>query len=106
MNIFCIRRGRILDINSEVIKKVADLARLKVDEKDLEPLMRDLNTIFDWISLLEEVDTQNVSPLTSVADLELHKRDDLAVNKISREEILANSPKADGKFFIVPKVVE
>ena len=96
----------LITIDAEIIKKIAFLARLKIDDNKVEPLRDELNSIFDWIKLLEEVDTDNVSPLTSVVDMELYQRADQVLEVQNRDDILANAPQKEEEFFVVPKVIE
>ena len=53
-------------IDNQTIKRVASLARLKIEEKDLETVHAEFNGILNWVEQLQEVDTQNVEPLFSV----------------------------------------
>ena len=85
---------------------MAVLARIKIAEEELESLNDELNSIFDWIKRLDEVDTKDVLPLTSVMEMELHRRQDEVLEGESREKILANSPENDDVFFVVPKVID
>ena len=79
---------------------------MKVAKKDIEPLGEELNSIFEWIEKLEEVDTEGVAPLTSIFKRDMQKREDKVLEEESREEILSNSPQKNDMFFVVPKVVE
>ena len=67
---------------------------------------RILIVIFDFIEKLNELKTDNVEPLSSIAETKLRLRKDEVKSKNIREEILKNSPKENKDFFVVPKVVE
>ena len=66
----------------------------------------DLNSIFDFIEKLNELNTDKVEPLTSVAETTLKLRSDEVKSKNIRDKILKNSPDENEDFFVVPKVVE
>ena len=67
---------------------------------------KDLNAIFKWIEQLNELNTDNVEPLTSIAETTLRFRKDQIETKNIREDVLKNSPKDNKDYFVVPKVVE
>lgn len=90
----------------ETVRKVARLARLKVEEKDLERYGSQLTNILKFVEQLEEVDTKNVEPLASVVDIKLRLRDDAVTDGGIQKDVLANAPEKMEGFFVVPKVVE
>ena len=67
---------------------------------------KDLNSIFDFIEKLNELKTDNVEPLTSVAETTLKLRTDKVKSKDIREQIIKNSPQDNEDYFVVPKVIE
>jgi aspartyl-tRNA(Asn)/glutamyl-tRNA(Gln) amidotransferase subunit C len=93
-------------IDVAAIKKVASLARIHESDARLEALAGELNDIIAWIEQLNEVDTDGVEPMTSVVDAKLPRRDDVVTEGGDVDRILANAPKRERGFFIVPKVVE
>ncbi len=95
-----------MSLDTETVRKIAFLARINVPEPELKPLAGELNNILGWIEQLSEVDTDGVAPMTSVADMELFKRDDVVSDGNYRDEILANAPDGNETFYRVPKVVE
>ena len=90
----------------KTIKHISKLSRISVDEKKAEKLAGDLNSIFNFIEKLNELNTDNVEPLTSVAETTLKFRSDEVKNQNIREQIIKNSPEDNEDFFVVPKVVE
>jgi len=62
-----------MSLDKATVAKVANLARIRVEEKDLDSLANELNAILGWVEQLSEVDTENVAPMTSVADMQLIK---------------------------------
>ena len=95
-----------MTINLKTIKHISKLSRISVDDKKADKLAGDLNSIFDFIEKLKELDTDNIEPLTSVAETTLKLRVDEVKSGNIREKVLKNSPDENEDFFVVPKVVE
>ena len=95
-----------MSIDLKTIKHISKLSRISVDEHKAEKLAGDLNSIFKFIEKLNELNTENVEPLTSVAATTLKFRSDEVKNQNIREQIIKNSPEDNEDFFVVPKVVE
>ena len=95
-----------MSIDLKTIKHISKLSRISVDEKKAEKLAGDLNSIFNFIEKLNELNTDNVEPLTSVAETTLKFRSYEVKNQNIREQIIKNSPEDNEDFFVVPKVVE
>ena len=95
-----------MSIDLKTIKHISKLSRISVDEKRAEKLADDLNSIFDFIEKLNELKTENIEPLTSVAETTLKLRPDEVKSKNIREQIVKNSPEENEDYFVVPKVIE
>ena len=95
-----------MTIDLKTIKHISKLSRISVDDKKADKLADDLNSIFDFIEKLNELNTDKVEPLTSVAETTLKLRTDEVKTKDIRDQILKNSPDDNEDFFVVPKVVE
>ena len=95
-----------MSIDLKTIKHISKLSRISVDEQKAEKLADDLNSIFKFIEKLNELKTDNVEPLTSVAETTLKFRSDEIKSENIREQIIKNSPEDNEDFFVVPKVVE
>ena len=95
-----------MSIDLKTIKHISKLSRISVDEKRAKKLAGDLNSIFDFIEKLNELKTDNVKPLTSVAVTTLRLRPDEVKSKNIREQIVKNSPQDNEDYFVVPKVIE
>ena len=95
-----------MTIDLKTIKHISKLSRISVDDKKADKLAGDLNSIFDFIEKLNELNTDKVEPLTSVAETTLKLRTDEVKSKNIRDQILKNSPDENEDFFVVPKVVE
>ena len=95
-----------MSIDLKTIKHISKLSRISVNEKKGEKLAGDLNSIFDFIEKLNELKTDNVEPLTSVAETTLKLRSDEVKSKNIREQLVKNSPQDNEDYFVVPKVIE
>ena len=95
-----------MSIDLKTIKHISKLSRISVDEQKAEKLAGDLNSIFEFIEKLNELNTYKVEPLTSVAETTLKFRSDEVKSENIREQIIKNSPEDNEDFFVVPKVVE
>ena len=93
-------------IDAATVRKVARLARIAEPEDRLEPLAKELSGILNWIEQLNEVDTDGVEPMSSAVKTPLPMREDVVTDGGDPARVLANAPKADRNFFVVPKVVE
>jgi aspartyl-tRNA(Asn)/glutamyl-tRNA(Gln) amidotransferase subunit C len=95
-----------MTIDLKTIKHISKLSRISVDDEKAKKLAGDMNSIFDFIEKLNELDTDNVEPLTSVAETTLKLRVDEVKSGNIREDVLKNSPDENEDFFVVPRVVE
>ena len=93
-------------IDLKTVKHISKLARISIEEKKAKKLAHDLNSIFEFIEKLNQLDTDKVEPLTSIAETKLQLRNDKIKSENIREQILKNSPNENKDFFVVPKVVE
>ncbi|PJA98215.1 MAG: Asp-tRNA(Asn)/Glu-tRNA(Gln) amidotransferase GatCAB subunit C [Ignavibacteriales bacterium CG_4_9_14_3_um_filter_30_11] len=95
-----------MSISKEQVKHIAKLARLKLNDEELESYTKELSSILDYIEKLNELDTANVEPLTHPIENNNVFREDELEDSVSREDALKNAPKEDGKYFKVPKVIK
>jgi aspartyl-tRNA(Asn)/glutamyl-tRNA(Gln) amidotransferase subunit C len=93
-------------IDADTVRKVAGLARIRIEEDRLEALAAELSGILAWIEQLAEVDTDGVQPMTSAVAVPLPMRQDVVTDGGDAAAVLANAPKTERGFFVVPKVVE
>jgi len=95
-----------MTIDLKTIKQISKLSRISIDDEKAKKLEGDLNSIFEFIEKLNELKTEDVEPLTSIAETTLKFRSDEVKSKNIRNQILKNSPENNEDFFVVPKVVE
>ena len=95
-----------MSLDKSAVRTIADLARIRVPDEDLDHLAGELSNILTLIEQLSEVNTDGVAPMTSVSAVGLPMRKDEISDGGYVDAVLANAPgKAEG-FFSVPKVVE
>ena len=75
-------------------------------ENEVPALAEELSKIIEWIEQLNEVNTENVIPITSMAEMIMPKRLDKVTDGNYRDRVLSNAPNPEGPFYTVPKVVE
>jgi len=111
-----------MKVTERDVAYVADLANLELTEQERSRMLRDLNSILEYIDRLNEVNTDKVEPMAQVADrcgVDESKRGSERFSCASREDVVeglrkslphdeavSNAPESDGTFFIVPKVIE
>jgi aspartyl-tRNA(Asn)/glutamyl-tRNA(Gln) amidotransferase subunit C len=95
-----------MTIDLKTIKHISKLSRISVDDEKAKKLAGDMNSIFDFIEKLNELNTDNIEPLTSVVETTLKLRVDEVKSGNIREQVLKNSPEENEDFFVVPRVVE
>ena len=95
-----------MTIDLKTVKHISKLARISIDDEKAKKLAGDLNSIFEFIEKLNELKTDKVEPLTSIAQTTLKLRGDEVKSNNIRDQILKNSPDKNKDFFVVPKVVE
>ena len=86
--------------------KLAKLARLSLNDEQLDSLEKDLTSIVSFIDQLKEINTDNIDPTSNSLNQDLILRDDIAENKLSNEDLLRNVPDSELGFFVVTKVIE
>ena len=95
-----------MKIDKNTTIKIAKLSRIKINEDEIDQLSAQLSSIVDWIELLNEVNTENIEPLSSVSMAKLPLRKDEVIEENNSVEVLSNAPDKLESFFAVPKVVE
>ncbi len=95
-----------MSLDPATVRRIAALARIRVEDAEVATLQGELNGILGWIEQLNEVDVDGVEPLTGGAQMALRLREDAVTDGGYPERILANAPERAGEFFAVPKVVE
>jgi aspartyl-tRNA(Asn)/glutamyl-tRNA(Gln) amidotransferase subunit C len=111
-----------MKITENDVNYVADLANLELTEEERVRMVRDLNSILDYVDMLGRLDTENVEPMAQVSDrygvdssktgserFAYARREDVLFGlrpSLPHDQALANAPDADAHYFRVPKVIE
>jgi aspartyl-tRNA(Asn)/glutamyl-tRNA(Gln) amidotransferase subunit C len=95
-----------MEVNDQLIDKLANLSRLQFDATEKTAIKTDLQNMIQFIDKLNEVDTTGVEPLLHMSDTVNVLRADEIQGSISREQALENAPVHDEQFFKVPKVIQ
>ena len=93
-------------ISKNVVKKIAELARLKLNDSDCNLFSKQMSNIVSYISKLDEIDTKKIKPLSSIIPYQKNvMRDDNVKNSLKLEQTLKNAPEKDNNFIQVPKII-
>ena len=95
-----------MKIDKNTTLKIAKLSRVKIEEDQIDELSSQLSAILDWVEQLNEVNTDNVKPLSNVSTAKLPLRKDKENFENKSKDILTNAPEKLENYFVVPKVVE
>jgi len=93
-------------VTKKDVEHIAELARLKFSEEELENYTSQLNKILEYVDKLNELNTENIEPLSYPVEGSDVFREDKLQQSLSREEALKNAPDRDEEFFKVPKVIK
>ncbi|MEX2596935.1 MAG: Asp-tRNA(Asn)/Glu-tRNA(Gln) amidotransferase subunit GatC [Salibacteraceae bacterium] len=95
-----------MEVNDDLIDKLAELSRLRFEGKDRENIKVDLNRMLGFVGKLNTVDTENIEPLIYMTDESLSLRKDEVGSELTQAEALKNAPSKDSDYFKVPKVLD
>ncbi|GIK82208.1 MAG: Asp-tRNA(Asn)/Glu-tRNA(Gln) amidotransferase subunit GatC [Pseudorhodoplanes sp.] len=95
-----------MSVDAATVRRIAHLARIAVEDGEVEHLRGEINAILDFVAQLSEVDVEGVEPMTSVTPMAMKKRIDEVADGGYPETIVANAPASENGYFLVPKVVE
>ena len=95
-----------MKLTRDEVLHISRLARLGVNEGDVEKFQEQLSNILDNFEILKHVDTTDIPPTAQSIPLENVERADIIVTSFSPEETLANAPRREGDFFRVRAVLE
>jgi aspartyl-tRNA(Asn)/glutamyl-tRNA(Gln) amidotransferase subunit C len=95
-----------MKITAKEVRYVADLARLELSPEEVELFTGDMNRILDYMDQLNELDTGGVEPTSHVLSLKNVFREDVVVESLPVDEVLANAPRREKGHFVVPKIIE
>jgi aspartyl-tRNA(Asn)/glutamyl-tRNA(Gln) amidotransferase subunit C len=105
-----------MKVTEKDVAYVADLANLELTDQERQRMLKDLNSVLDYIDRLNELDTSSVPPMAQVSagvgqpdgkpNDATARRDDIPRPSLPHSDAMKNAPETDGDFFKVPKVIE
>ncbi|MBT7076242.1 MAG: Asp-tRNA(Asn)/Glu-tRNA(Gln) amidotransferase subunit GatC [Pelagibacterales bacterium] len=95
-----------MSLDKSTLERVAYLARIKINNSEIDKMTEELNNIMKWIEELNEVDISNVEPMTGVSNMTLREREDKVTDGGYQDKIVSNAPEKIDTSFSVPKVIE
>jgi aspartyl-tRNA(Asn)/glutamyl-tRNA(Gln) amidotransferase subunit C len=95
-----------MSVDAATVKRIGRLARIRVEEGEVEKYQGEINAILGFVEQLSEVDVEGVEPMTSVTPMKLRRREDVVTDGGYADKVTVNSPLSEDNFFEVPKVIE
>ena len=95
-----------MSVDAATVKRIGRLARIRVEEGEVEKYQGEINAILGFVEQLGEVNVEGVEPMTSVTPMQLRRREDTVTDGGYPERIVKNAPLSEDNFFMVPKVIE
>ena len=95
-----------MSLSEQQVKEIAYLARLSVDDGEVEQTTAELNNILDLMADLAKIDTQGVSPMSHPLNMSQRLREDEVSEIDQSQEFLAIAPQTGKNYFLVPTVIE
>jgi len=102
----CTQNSKKMSVTREDVAYMANLARLKLSEEEIEQYQADMNKILGYMEQLNQVNTDDVEPLDHVLELPPNYRKDEAMQPLNHDDALKNAPDADADYFRVPRVID
>ena len=95
-----------MSVDAATVKRIGRLARIRVEENEVEKYQGEINAILGFVAQLDEANVEGVEPMTSVTPMILRRREDKVTDGGYPEKVVANAPLTEDNFFMVPKVIE
>ena len=93
-------------LTPEEIRNIANLARLHIDESEVERYQQDLSRILEFVEQMNQVDVSGIEPMAHPQDVAQRLRIDQVTEKDQREKFQAIAPATENGLYLVPKVIE
>lgn len=94
-----------MGLTRDDILNLAKLSRLRFNENEIEGFQSDLNSIMDYIDVLNEVDTEDVEPLVHINNNDIDLREDKIEKSLTSKEAMVNAPQSEDGALVVPKMI-
>ena len=95
-----------MSLDRATVIRIANLAKIHIDDSEIDILTKELSQILNWVEQLNEVDVKNVKPMTGVSGMSLREREDEVLDGGYADKIVKNSKEKKENSFSVPKVIE
>jgi aspartyl-tRNA(Asn)/glutamyl-tRNA(Gln) amidotransferase subunit C len=95
-----------MTITDETIEYVGILAKLELSDEEKEQAKKDMSNMLEYVSKLNELDTENVEAMSHAFDVKNVFREDVVTNTEDRENLLANAPEQKDGCYKVPKTFD
>ena len=92
-----------IHVDEKLVREIAFLARLDLTQAETETFVSQFKDILDYVSILNEVDTENIPPAYSSANSSVI-REDVIEESVPTKEFLANAPEAKDDYVVIPRV--
>ena len=95
-----------MSLDRATVIRIANLAKIHIDDSEIDIFTKELSQILHWVEQLNEVDVKNVKPMTGVSGMSLREREDEVLDGGYADKIVKNSKEKKKNSFSVPKVIE
>jgi aspartyl-tRNA(Asn)/glutamyl-tRNA(Gln) amidotransferase subunit C len=92
-------------IQPDEVREIAALARLRLDEAELERMTHELDAILGYIDTIKALDTGDAAPMTHAVPFDCPVREDVTEEALPVDEALRNAPRREGPYFVVPRII-
>jgi aspartyl-tRNA(Asn)/glutamyl-tRNA(Gln) amidotransferase subunit C len=93
-----------VQVDERLVKEIASLARLDLTKEETEMFVSQFKDILDYVSILNEVDTDNVPPAYLSSENKSVTREDVIEKSVPTEEFLSNAPESKDDYIVIPRV--
>ena len=100
-----VRVSGSMSVSEDEVRYIASLAKLSFSDKERTVLAKEMESVLEYMRILNSVNTESVAPMVRVSDSQEPLRKDLAKSTITSDEALRNAPDVQGDYFRVPKVI-
>ena len=95
-----------MSLSPDEVKQIAFLARLSIQEENIEQYSQDLSSIFGLVEQMNAADVEHIEPMAHPQDAMQRLRDDVVTETNQRDKLMANAPLKEAGLFLVPKVLD
>lgn len=93
-----------IQVDEKLVRDIATLARLDLSQAETEMFVSQFKDILEYVSILNEVDTENVEPAYLSSDNKNQPREDQIEASVPTSEFIANAPQAKDDYVVIPRV--